>query len=107
MSDAETIDEKQVKSRTRIGTLDGEPVELVKCFGGFNLVVTKKNGKRTTLGTGPHPGLAKFIARKNAPSMVMLEMSKSEEDTIAKNDVMVAKYEAITQRFVDAFAKLE
>jgi hypothetical protein len=110
MADNDTpdvIDEKQIKSKDRIGTLDGEPVLLYKTHGGFNLVVGKKNGKNTTFGTGPHPGLAKFIAKKNAPGIVMLSMAKSEEDSIARNEVMVAKYEAITQRVALAFTNLE
>lgn len=99
----ETIDRKQIKSETRIGTLEGEPVVLFKTHGGFNLVMGKKDGKRTTLGTGPHPGLAKFIAKKNAPEMVMTEMSKSEIETLTKNEALVAKYEAVTRVFQNAF----
>lgn len=102
----DTIEEKQIRNKKRIGTLDGEPVMLYTTFGGFNLVTVKKSGKATTIGTGPHPGLAKYIAKKNAPDMVMLEMSKSEYETCAKNEALVAKYEAVTDIFAQAFAKL-
>lgn len=102
----ETIDRKHIKSEQRIGTLEGEPVVLYKTHGGFNLVMGRKGGKKVTLGTGPHPALAKVIAKKNAPDMVMTEMSKSEMDTIALNPVLVAKYEAVTQQIQAALEKV-
>lgn len=104
--DPAVIEEKQIKSRSRIGTLDGEPVELVKTHGGFCLVVGKRDGRKTTLGTGPHPGLAKFIAKKNAPNITMFELTKAENDTVLKNEYLLAKYEAITQVFDSALAKV-
>ena len=89
------INEKQIKDKKRIGTLKGEPVVLFTTHGGFNVVAARKNGKLTTIGTGPHPGFAKIIAKKNEPDMVM-ELSKSEDEAVARNQVMLAKYEKIT-----------
>jgi hypothetical protein len=89
------ITEKQIKSKKRIGTLKGEPVVLLTTHGGFNVIAAKSEGKLKTLGTGPHPGFAKIIAKKNAPDIIM-ELSKSENDTVARNDVMLKKYERIT-----------
>jgi len=103
----ETIERKQIKKSVRIGTLENEPVTMFTTWGGFNLVMGKKGGKKVTLGTGPHPGLAKIIAKKNAPEMVMTEMSKSEVESLSKNEALIAKYEAVTKIFQAALDKVE
>lgn len=72
------IQERHIKERKRIGTLKGEPVIEVLTRGGLWMVVCKKNEKPATLGTGPHRAVARYVAQKLNPDMLMTELSKSD-----------------------------
>jgi hypothetical protein len=72
------IAEKHIKEKKRIGTLGGAPVIEVLTKGGLWLVVGKKNNRPETLGTGPHRAVARYIAQKLNPDMVVTELSKSD-----------------------------
>jgi hypothetical protein len=95
------IEEKHVKLRKRVGTWHGSPVTLVTTHGGFNIVAVKDGDRMKTLGTGPHPGMAKLIARKLNPDLELTELSKADYEAFERNDVLVEKYIKVTQHLND------
>jgi hypothetical protein len=67
--------------------------------GGLYMVVTNKNGNAEVLGTGPHRAVARFLAKKREPKMMVTELSKSDWlDEVAILSV-APKYEEMTNRF--------
>jgi hypothetical protein len=75
------IEEKQIKDKKKVGSLNGVPVFMITTKGGLNLIASAQNGSIKYLGVGPHPCVAKFITEKTEPE-VLWEISKSEDDAI-------------------------
>lgn len=94
-----TVTEKHIASKKRIGTLDNKPVVELVTTGGLYMVVMNKNGQVETLGTGPHRAVARFLAKKREPSLVVTELSKSDWLDEASILSVAPKYEALTDRF--------
>jgi hypothetical protein len=91
------------KSKKKIGTEDGSDVYQVESKGGLFIVARlKKEGGVDVLGMGPHPAVARHIAKaKHAGIAWVQELSKSEG--IYSLDVPVSafahllpQYEALT-----------
>jgi len=75
------IDERHIATRRKIGHLGDDDVYHVATTGGLHLMIAVNKAKRgsyRTLGAGPHVGLARFIAEKAEPQMVVDELAKSE-----------------------------
>lgn len=95
------IQEKHIATKKRIGTLKGQPVVEILTKGGFYLVVTQKNGRLETLGTGPLRAVARYIATKREPSMMVTELSKSDHLDEASILSVYPRYLAITNLMND------
>lgn len=69
----------QIDSIDNIGTLDGNPLKMVKLIGGFYVCVGKPKGKfqEEALGAGSHPAIVKYNIEKQYPG-VEITMMKSE-----------------------------
>jgi hypothetical protein len=93
------ITEKHIASKKRIGSLKGRPVVEVLTTGGLHLVVTEEGGKLKTLGTGPHRAVARWVAQKREPDLLVTELSKS--DFVDERAILsvAPRYEALTDRF--------
>jgi hypothetical protein len=74
------ITSEHIQSKKEIGTLKGKPVIELVTTGGLHLVVTAKNGKFETIGTGPHRAISRYIAQKREPEMQLNDMAKSEDE---------------------------
>lgn len=94
-----TVTEKHIASKKRIGTLDTKPVVELVTTGGLYMVVMNKNGSVETLGTGPHRAVARFLAKKREPSLVITELSKSDAIDEAAILSVAPKYERLTDEF--------
>ncbi len=94
-----TVTEKHIASKKRIGTLEGKPVVELMTSGGLYMVVMNKNGAVDVLGTGPHRGVARFLAKKREPKLVVTELSKSDWLDEAAILSVAPKYEALTEQF--------
>lgn len=85
------ISQDQVSSIKDIGNLRDSKVFEVMTKGGLFLVVGSKNGKRVTLGAGPHRAIARFIAKESEPELNITELSKSDSlDAIDLNNSLPA-----------------
>lgn len=68
----------QVSHKRQIGKLGSDPVWEIATIGGLHLVVAMRKGKAETLGIGPHRAVARFLAEKREPTLVIHELAKSD-----------------------------
>ena len=73
------LDAKNILKKEVIGKLNGLPVSLVVTKGGLHLIFCSKNGRQEALGTGPHAGIARWIAEKSQPGIMWTSLRKSEQ----------------------------
>jgi len=90
------ITDKQLQYKKRIGTCHGNPVMEMCTSGGLYIVAVRKNNAVEVMGTGPHRAVARFIAKKKEPTMLITELSKSDWIDRPSIDSVLAKYEALT-----------
>lgn len=102
----ESIPESQIKSKKRIGTLEGKPVIAIETIGGLHLVAGLKKGRPTIFGAAPHPFVARMIAEKQEEDLVLTELSKSQQLDVTKISApLEAKYVAVTNQLNDLLQK--
>lgn len=90
------IKPNQIVAKKRIGTCENAPVVELLTNGGLYLVAMLKNGISKICGTGPHKAVARWIAKKAEPKMVITELSKSDYLDEASILSVAPKYEALT-----------
>ena len=90
---------KHVAYRRQVGLFKGKPVFEVATTGGFHLLVGQKDGGQHTFGTGSHRAIARHIARKREPDLVITELSKADAIDPRAYQHLVPEYEALTDRF--------
>ena len=75
------LTEAQVATRARCGHIDEDPVFQIATKGGFHLVVRVRKAARTTetLGAGSNFSIARHIAEKQHPKLVLSGLRKSED----------------------------
>lgn len=92
----------QIDTRRLIGAVDDVPVwELVTKGGRCVIVSLRKDGHAEYLGVGPHPGVARFVARKRTPKLRITVLEKSEQ-AVDPHGPIVRRYEGITEELVRA-----
>lgn len=93
----EQLDKKKTK---KVGTYHGQDVLSVATKGGLYLLMSmQKNGELKTLGAGPHPAIARSIARRENPDFVPTELSKGEELPQWLIDSYTEEYTTLTKKF--------
>lgn len=92
------IDAKQLAYKKQVGTLKNKPVWELATKGGLHVYVTADGagGNAKVLSTGPVRAVARYIAEKREPDLVLNELSKSEEMDPYTFLSVVPQYEAIT-----------
>lgn len=102
-----TLTEAHIASKRRIGTLEGKPVVELMTSGGLYLVVTNKSDGMEVCGSGPHRAVARFLAKKKEPNIVITELSKSDwlDETAILS--VADKYERLTEQFNSALQNVE
>jgi hypothetical protein len=74
------IKPQDIKAQKQIGHMEGRPVFQIGLKGGLFLLATlNKSGNIEIMGSGPHQTVARHIAKKLHPQMVITELAKSEE----------------------------
>jgi hypothetical protein len=64
----------------KIGEYKGRPVMESATRGGFHFIYAiNKSGETETLGTGSLSPIARFVAMKENPELVLSQLQKSEE----------------------------
>lgn len=87
------IDEKPKK----VGNLHGKPVYHLRTKGGLHVLVMQKGAGYETLATGPHRAVARHIASKYEPEIIWSELSKADHVGIESFQMILPKYEEITE----------
>jgi len=80
-----SIKPSEIESIDDIGELDGSPVKLVKCIGGFFMAIGRQQGRGQdeALATGSHAAIVKYSLEKNFRSY-RPAMEKSESFDIER-----------------------
>lgn len=94
----------QVAYKKKVGKLNGDPVFEVGLIGGLHMIMLHKAGKLEPLGAGPHRAVAQHIAKKRNPEIVFTELSKSDHVDLEHFEMLVPRYEELTDRLVAASA---
>jgi hypothetical protein len=90
---------EEIASREMIGWLEGQPVYSVETTGGYSMVLAlRSNGRLDPIGVGPHPGVAKGIAKKREPKLIFSQLAKADMD-VDSNGRIFQRYEEFTVHF--------
>jgi hypothetical protein len=94
------IEQNQIKSTKKVGTLKGADVFMLVTKGGLHLVASPQKGSIKYLGTGPNVCVSKFVTEKNEPD-VLWEISKSEDYIVDVNVFapIIPDYIELTKKF--------
>lgn len=90
------ITSAHIESKHQIGTLKGRPVVEIATTGGLHLIVTPNGTGVLTLGAGPHRAVARHIAKKRNPDLMITELAKSEDVAVEYFEADVPRCEAFT-----------
>lgn len=85
-------------SPKRIGRLDGNPVFLLVTKGGLNVVLARYATGAKALASAPHPGIAKAMASRGYPDLIIDELSKSEGVNLDFYKHLLPVFEDTTKR---------
>ncbi len=83
----------EIASRKQIGALNGAPVFELTTTGGYHIVVAIKKDKIDQLGVGPRRAVARFLARKANPELLINALAKSEQLDIAEFEPVLPYWE--------------
>lgn len=97
--EAMEITEKQLAWKKKIGRVGSNPVWEMATTGGLHLIAVNKSGKTEILGTGPHRAVARHIARKHCPEMVITDLNKADHVEIDHFKFCLPQYMKLTDRF--------
>jgi len=89
----------QLKYRKRIGYVGHKPVFEVATLGGLVVVAEQESGgKLKTLGAGSHRAMARYLAKKAAPSMEVDALEKSESINPEDFKEFLSFWEQVTEK---------
>lgn len=83
----------EIADRKQIGALNGAPVFEMVTSGGYHLIVAVKKDKIDQLGVGPRRAVARFLARKANPELVINALAKSEQLDVADFEQVLPYWE--------------
>jgi len=93
-------DQIKNKSKKKIGTEEGADVYQVESKGGLFIVAKlKQGGGVEVLGMGPHPAVAKHIA-KAKHSTIVWDQSLNKSEGIYSLDVPVSAFEHLLPTYI-------
>lgn len=91
------ISANQLKGKPKkVGRQDGRDVFALSTKGGFNMIVAPKGQSFETLGTGPHPCVARHIAEGKYKDIAWTDLNKADFVPYEDYASLLPKYEAIT-----------
>jgi hypothetical protein len=87
------ISPEEIETIDEIGSLDSEPVKMVKTRGGFYMGLSKRKGQTMVLAAGSHPGLVKYNIEKQFDSFKpsLAKSEKMDEYQIIGNSELLDK----------------
>ena len=92
---------QEVSSKKVIGNIDGASVYQIDLKGGLYIIARVKGVGLDIMASGPHPTVAKHIAKKLHPHLNITELLKSEEIPEAHFARIVPYYLNLTNQLND------
>lgn len=94
-----SVDPVHIKYKKEIGKVNTNKVWEILTTGGLYMEILGKGAGFEVIGTGPHRGVARYIAEQRQPNLQWNEFAKG--DYIDPIDFMFAlpKYEAETDEY--------
>lgn len=96
---------QEIDYKKKIGTLKGNPVIEIGLKGGYHLICSTKGNEIEYLGAGPHRAVARHIAKKRSPDLMITELSKGDYVEPSHFEHLVPHYEAMTESLNTASKK--
>lgn len=93
------ITNEHIATRRKVGTLNKRPVIEIVTTGGLHLWVCAKSDGVQTLAAAPHRAVARHIAKKRHPDMIITELSKSDWIDPICFQHLLPEWEHTTDRF--------
>jgi hypothetical protein len=91
------VSANQLKGKPKkVGKHDGRDVFALATKGGFNMIVAAKGQGFETLGSGPHPCVARHIANQKFKNITWTNLNKADFVEFESYAHLLPKYEAIT-----------
>jgi hypothetical protein len=89
----------EITFKRRVGRLNGRSVYHIGSIGGLHLIAAyNSDGSTETLGAGSHQSVAKYIAKKNTPDLVLDILEKSQEAAYEDFASVVPFWEQVTDK---------
>ena len=92
---------QEVQDKKVIGNIDGNPVYQIGLKGGLCIIARMKGQGLDIMASGPHPTVAKHIAKKLFAHLNITELLKSEEIPEAHFARIVPYYLNLTNQLND------
>jgi hypothetical protein len=100
------IDQKHLAYKKQVGTLKGKPVFELATTGGLHVMVSGgAGGGFQVISSGPHPGVARYMAEKREPDIQLTELSKSEQIEPYLFLGILPEYEKLTDMLQKSWGK--
>jgi hypothetical protein len=93
-----SVKPQEVDTRKQIGNIDGSPVYQIGLKGGLFIIARVKGAGLDIMASGPHPTVAKHIAKKLFAHLNITELLKSEEMPEANFARLVPYYMDLTRQ---------
>lgn len=87
MPDALQITAHDIRSKKRIGQLEGADVWHLETKGGYHIVAAAKREGSKILGVGPHRAVARYTAEKHFPALRITELAKSDFGQLSREEM--------------------
>jgi hypothetical protein len=99
------IDQKHLARKKQVGSLKGKPVFHLETTGGLSVYVSGAGGNFQVISSGPHPGVARYMAEKREPDIQLTELSKSEYVEPYLFLGILPEYEKLTDQLQKSWGK--
>lgn len=93
---------QEISTKKVVGELDGSPVYQLGLKGGLFILAKVKGAQLELIGSGPHHLVAKAVAKKMHPNLVITELLKSEGITEQHYARIVPYYVDLTNKLNSA-----
>lgn len=94
-----SIEPKQLSGKPRkIGKVGTANIWETKTKGGLHMILKDGGGKPETLGTGPHPGVARYIAEQHEPKIQWTTLEKADYLEPQYFQHLLPEYQELTDR---------
>ena len=88
-----------IKTKKQVGKVNSNPVFEVLTTGGLYMNILGKGAGFEVIGTGPHRGVARYIAEQKQPGVEWNDFAKSEFIDPAHFMFLIPKYTDLTDAF--------